>query len=200
MLINKKNHFYTIPKTKNFILNFNWSFLKKGNFKPGSITANIEKTCFLNLQIKHYYYKSGRFDRFLISLLKINKPSINFNDGPSPLFIESEISLCNDQKNLSFFQCQEDLVNPMDQKSISKTLRKDSFFALLQDNYRDKSQDSHYFFQDPPVGYILKNQVGYPQNFNENLGIYQVNSLQTNFLSLSPYFLKKKPYLLLNYK
>ena len=67
----------TSPKTENFLLNSNWSFLKKGHIKPISITANIEKTCFFNFQIKHYYYKSGRFDRFLINLLQTNKPSIH---------------------------------------------------------------------------------------------------------------------------
>lgn len=73
---NRKPNISKIPKRQNSFFNLNWSFLKKGNFKPTSITANIEKTCFLNFQIKHYYFKSGRFDRFLINLLKKSKPTI----------------------------------------------------------------------------------------------------------------------------
>lgn len=71
----------TIRKTENSLLNLNWSFIKKGNFKPISISATIEKTCFLNFQIKHYYYKSGRFDWFLINLLRISKPWINHSSA-----------------------------------------------------------------------------------------------------------------------
>ena len=72
----------------------NWSFLKKNNFKPTSITANSEKTCLLNFQIKHYYVKSGRFDRFLINLLQTKKPSISLK-STSWTLVSDEGPACN---------------------------------------------------------------------------------------------------------
>ena len=48
--------------------------IKQFNFQNTSMIANIQKTCLLNIQIKHYYYKCGRFDRFLYDLLKPFKP------------------------------------------------------------------------------------------------------------------------------
>ena len=76
------------PKPFLRVSNFNTTSLKKFSvplvfqknqctFQSPSILANIKKTCLVNLQIKHSYYKSGCLDRFLVDLLKLFKPSIS---------------------------------------------------------------------------------------------------------------------------
>ena len=59
--------------------------IKQCNFQNTSIIANIQKTSLLNVQVKHYYYKCGRFDRFLFDLIRSVKPSIFEKNARAPI-------------------------------------------------------------------------------------------------------------------
>ena len=68
------NHTQNLIKEQRLLLTND--SIKQFNFQNTSVIANIQKTCLLNIQIKHYYYKCGRFDRFLFDLIESFKPTL----------------------------------------------------------------------------------------------------------------------------
>ena len=75
--IGSVNHTKNLIKEQRLLLTND--SIKQFNFQNTSVIANIQKTCLLNIQIKHYYYKCGRFDRFLFDLMKLFKPILKSN-------------------------------------------------------------------------------------------------------------------------
>ena len=97
-----KNRGYTKDLIEKQYLLYTNDTIKQRNFQTPSIIAQIQKTCLLNIQIKHYYYKCGRFDRFLFDLIKPFKPYIKSNSYNERNLNKGYIYLSADKTRKSF--------------------------------------------------------------------------------------------------
>ena len=112
----------------------------KSTSQTASILANIKKTCLVNIQLKHYYYKSSCLDRFLFDLLKLFKPSIL---GFYPITPKLQKFM---QKKLSL-------------SSLSSEEFKNSKIYEIFENYLVFQMFHHFFFFFPKGEKKLKKKI-----------------------------------------